>query len=83
MDGSFSEGTKFVYEGAYVHDSAWPSFDEEEARRFRGGGEKAGERYIGKVRPGFKVCRSQAVPLYSSKFSRRDFTLWQHIALLS
>ncbi len=30
----------------------------------------------------FKVCRRQAVPLYSSKYSRRDFTLWQHIALL-
>lgn len=39
-------------------------------------------RYIGMVRAVFKVCRRQAVPLYSSKFSRRDFTLWQHIALI-
>ncbi|MDG7018267.1 MAG: hypothetical protein JRN73_07950 [Nitrososphaerota archaeon] len=39
-------------------------------------------RYIGMVRSVFKVCRRQAVPLYSSKFSRRDFTLWQHVALL-
>ena len=39
-------------------------------------------RYIGMVRSVFKVCQRQAVPLYSSKFSRRDFTLWQHIALL-
>ncbi len=30
----------------------------------------------------FKVCRRQAVPLYSCKYSRKDFTLWQHIALL-
>ena len=33
------------------------------------------------VRATFKVCRRQHVPLYSSKFSRKDFTLWQHIAL--
>ena len=39
-------------------------------------------RYIGMVRSVFKVCQRQAVPLYSSKFSRRDFTLWQHIALI-
>jgi hypothetical protein len=39
-------------------------------------------RYVGMVRAVFKVCRRQAVPLYSSKYSRRDFTLWQHIALL-
>ena len=39
-------------------------------------------RYIGMVRAVFKVCKRQAVPLYSSKYSRRDFTLWQHIALL-
>ena len=31
----------------------------------------------------FKVCKRQCVPLYSSKFSRKDFTLWQHIALLA
>ena len=34
------------------------------------------------VRAVFKVCQRQAVPLYSNKYSRRDFTLWQHIALL-
>ena len=33
------------------------------------------------VRSIFKVCRRQRVPLYSSKFSRKDFTIWQHIAL--
>jgi hypothetical protein len=35
------------------------------------------------VRAVFKVCRRQAVPLYSSKYSRKDFTIWQHIALLA
>jgi hypothetical protein len=30
----------------------------------------------------YKVCKRQCIPLYSSKFSRKDFTLWQHIALL-
>jgi hypothetical protein len=39
-------------------------------------------RYIRMVRAVFKVCRRTHVPLYSSKFSRRDFTQWQHIALL-
>jgi hypothetical protein len=40
-------------------------------------------RYIRMVRAVFKVCRHQHVPLYSSKFSRRDYTQWQHIALLA
>src|SRR5580658_8381560 len=40
-------------------------------------------RYIRIVRAIFKVCRRQAVPLYSSKYSRKDSTLWQHIALLA
>ena len=35
------------------------------------------------VRAIFKVCQRQAIPLYSSKYSRRDFTLWQHIALIA
>jgi hypothetical protein len=39
-------------------------------------------RYISMVRAVFKVCRRQCVPLYSSRFSRRDYTQWQHIALL-
>ena len=39
-------------------------------------------RYIRMVRAVFKVCQRQCIPLYSSKFSRKDFTLWQHIALL-
>jgi hypothetical protein len=30
----------------------------------------------------FKVCKRQNIPLYSSRYSRRDFTLWQHIALM-
>ena len=34
------------------------------------------------VRSVFKVCKRQCIPLYSSKFSRKDYTLWQHIALL-
>jgi hypothetical protein len=32
-------------------------------------------RYISLVRAVFKICQRQAVPLYSSKYSRRDFTL--------
>jgi hypothetical protein len=40
-------------------------------------------RYIRMVRAIFKVCQRQAVPLYSSKYSRKDYTLWQHIALLA
>jgi hypothetical protein len=39
-------------------------------------------RYIRMVRSVFKVCQRQYIPRYSSKFSRKDFTLWQHIALL-
>jgi hypothetical protein len=30
----------------------------------------------------FKVCKRQNIPLYSSRYSRKDFTLWQHIALM-
>lgn len=44
--------------------------------------ERRVSRYIRMVRAVFKVCRRQCVPLYSSRFSRRDFTQWQHIALL-
>src|SRR5712692_8277754 len=40
-------------------------------------------RYIRMVRAIFKVFRRQCVPLYSSRFSRKDFTLWQHIALIA
>jgi hypothetical protein len=40
-------------------------------------------QYIRMVRAIFKVCRRQAIPLYSSKFSRKDYTLWQHIALVA
>jgi len=40
-------------------------------------------KYIRMVKAIFKVCKRQAVPLYSSRFSRKDFTLWQHIALLA
>ena len=39
--------------------------------------------YIRMVRTIFKVCRRQALPLYLSRFSRKDFTLWQHIALIA
>ena len=39
--------------------------------------------YIRMVRAIFKVCQRQCVPKYSSKYSRKDFTLWQHIALLA
>src|SRR5713226_1693461 len=44
---------------------------------------KEESRYIRMVRTIFKVCRRQCVPLYSSRFSRKDFTLWQHIALIA
>ena len=40
-------------------------------------------KYIRMVRAIFKVCQRQCVPLYSSRYSRKDFTLWQHIALLA
>ena len=36
-------------------------------------------RYIRMVKAIFHVCRRQGIPPYSSKYSRRDFTLWQHI----
>jgi hypothetical protein len=45
--------------------------DDDEARRRE-------SRYIRMVRSVFKVCQRQCIPLYSSKFSRKDFTLWQH-----
>ncbi len=44
---------------------------------------KEESRYIRMVRKIFNVCKRQCVPLYSSKFSRKDFTLWQHIALIA
>jgi hypothetical protein len=40
-------------------------------------------RYIRMVKAIFKVCQRQAVPRYSSKYSRKDYTLWQHIALIA
>jgi hypothetical protein len=40
-------------------------------------------RYIRMVRAIFRVCQRMCIPLYSSKFSRKDFTLWQHIALIA
>jgi hypothetical protein len=40
-------------------------------------------RYIRIVKTTFKVCQRQCVPRYSSKYSRKDFTLWQHIALVA
>ena len=43
---------------------------------------KEESRYIRMVKAVFKVCQRQAVPLYLSRFSRKDFTLWQHIALV-
>ena len=39
-------------------------------------------RYLKIVRSVFIVCKRQAIPLYSSKYSRKDFTVWQHIAIL-
>ena len=44
---------------------------------------KEESRYIRMVKTIFKVCQRQCVPLYSSKYSRKDFTLWQHIALIA
>jgi hypothetical protein len=49
--------------------------EEEELRRKE-------SRYIRMVKAIFKVCKRQNIPLYSSRYSRRDFTLWQHIALM-
>jgi hypothetical protein len=46
-------------------------------------GKKEESRYIRMVRAIFKVCKRQCIPLYSSKYSRKDFTFWQHIALLA
>ena len=40
-------------------------------------------RYLRMVKAIFNVCQRECVPLYSSRFSRKDFTLWQHIALLA
>ena len=40
-------------------------------------------RYIRMVKAIFKVCQRQCVPLYSSKYSRKDYTLWPHIAILA
>jgi hypothetical protein len=51
--------------------------DEEEELRRREG------RYIRMVKAIFKVCKRQNIPLYSSRYSRKDFTLWQHIALIA
>ena len=43
---------------------------------------KEESRYIRMVKAVFKVCQRQGVPLFLSRFSRKDFTLWQHIALV-
>ena len=51
--------------------------DEEEELRRRE------SRYIKMVKAIFRVCRRQHIPLYSSRYSRKDFTLWQHIALIA
>jgi hypothetical protein len=40
-------------------------------------------RYIRMVKGIFKVCQRQGVPRFLSRFSRKDFTLWQHIALIA
>jgi hypothetical protein len=39
--------------------------------------------YIKMVKAIFKVCQRQCIPKYSSRFSRKDYTLWQHIALIA
>ena len=44
---------------------------------------KEESRYIRMVKSIFQVCQRQCVPLYSSRFSRKDYTLWQHIALIA
>ncbi|MHB8565668.1 MAG: hypothetical protein ACYC7D_05060 [Nitrososphaerales archaeon] len=48
-------------------------------RRKKGGRESS---YLKIIRSVFIVCKRQAIPLYSSKYSRKDFTLWQLIAIL-
>jgi hypothetical protein len=53
-------------------------------KRSRDDGVKRYEsRYIRMVKAIFKVCQRGCVPRYSSRYSRKDFTLWQHIALLA
>jgi hypothetical protein len=54
------------------------------ASRWKGRKERSRQesRYLRIVRAVFIVCKRQAIPLYSSKYSRKDFTLWQHIAIL-
>lgn len=57
-----------------------------QTKRKKGGAvsrKKEESRYIRMVKAIFKVCQRQCVPLYSSRFSRKDYTLWQHIALLA
>jgi hypothetical protein len=51
-------------------------------RRKRKKRTKQESRYLRIVRAVFIVCRRQAIPLYSSKYSRKDFTIWQHITIL-
>jgi len=44
---------------------------------------KEESHYISMVKNIFNVCRRQCVTLFLSRFSRKDFTLWQHIALIA
>jgi hypothetical protein len=44
---------------------------------------KEESRYIRMVKTIFKVCQRQCVPRFLSRFSRKDFTVWQHIALIA
>ena len=46
------------------------------------GSNKKESRYLKIIRSVFIVCKRQAIQVYSNKYSRKDFTLWQHIATL-
>jgi hypothetical protein len=56
-----------------------PKTDKDEEEELR----RRESRYIRMVKAIFKVCKRQNIPLYSSRYSRKDFTLWQHIALIA
>lgn len=44
---------------------------------------KEESRYIRMVRAIFRVCQRGCIPRFLSRFSRKDFTIWQHIALIA
>ncbi len=43
-------------------------------------GRRRESRYIRMVKAIFKVCRRQAIPLYSSKYSRKDLDFYSALS---